>query len=108
MPQDWKVQPAVWRRIKDVSKEDVRVAVIGKVIDKREDALVLDDGTGKMNVRFSKESKDALDKVKSGDQVKVMGTVLPLEKDTEINGEIVQEYDVDKGLINKVFELIYS
>lgn len=104
----WKVRPAVWRRVKDVSSKDLRVSVIGKIIDKRKDALVLDDGTGKITARFGEETQKALSKIKTGDQIKVLGTVMPLEKTIELNGEIVQPYDVDRRLVNKVFELIYS
>ncbi len=105
---EWQIQPAVWRRIKDISKNDLRVTVIGKIIDKAKDALVLDDGTGKITIRFNEEMRANLEKVKTGDQVKILGAVVPLEKATELNGEIIQLYNVDKRLINKVFELIYE
>jgi len=105
---DWKVHPAVWRRVNDIKRKDLRVAVVGKIIDMKKDILVLDDGSGKLTVRFGEETKEALNSVRIGDQIRVFGTVLPLEKEIELNGEIIQKYDVDKQLFNKVYDIIYK
>lgn len=78
--------PAKNRSISDIKPEDIRVAIIGTIIGKQGNVLVLDDGTGKVNVTFEEPIKFGENSL-----VMIMGRVMPLESGVEIQGEIVQD-----------------
>ena len=89
MAIEFKTEPAVNRKISELNPNlDSRVSVIGKIIDLAENLLVLDDGTGKINISFSEEvSKPEL---KMGQLIRAFGFVIPSEQ-TEIQAEIIQD-----------------
>ncbi|MCK4428826.1 MAG: replication protein RepA [Candidatus Aenigmarchaeota archaeon] len=89
MAIEFKTEPAVNRKISELNPNlDSRVSVIGNIIDLTENLLVIDDGTGKINISFSEEvSKPEL---KTGLLVRVFGFVIPSEQ-TEIQAEIIQD-----------------
>jgi len=87
MPIEFKIEPAVKRKISEINPNlDSRVSLIGKIIDIGENLLVLDDGTGKINISFS-DSKPYL---KIGNIVRIFGFVIPSEQ-IEIQAEIIQD-----------------
>lgn len=93
--------PAVERNISDIKQDDIRVRVIGTVLDKQGNRIVLDDGTGKVDVGF-----EGPPEVESGQLVRVFGRVISLENGFEIQGELVQKLDgLDMKLRKKVMEL---
>lgn len=47
-----KRAPAVDRKISEIKPTDARVRILGTVIDKQEDKIVVDDGTGKIEIGF--------------------------------------------------------
>jgi uncharacterized protein YdeI (BOF family) len=89
MPIEFKVEPAVKRRVSEINPNlDSRVSLIGKIIDLKDNLIVLDDGTGKINVSFSEDlSKPEL---KTGQLIRVFGFVIPNEQ-VEIQAEIIQD-----------------
>lgn len=92
--------PSLERDIADIRPEDIRVSVIGTMIDKNDEGtrLVLDDGTGK--VAISAESPVTMEVNKI---VRVFGRVIPLEKGVELQGEIVQDMSkLDRELLKSV------
>lgn len=81
--------PSVEKSIADIQPEsDVRVRLIGTVIDSTPTSIVIDDGTGKVEVYFGEE----LD-VKQGQRVRVITRILPQIDGFECRGEAVQDLD---------------
>jgi uncharacterized protein YdeI (BOF family) len=78
--------PSVERRITDIMAEDMRVSLIGTIIDKQEDSIILDDGTGKITIGFGNPVEIETDQI-----VRVFGRVIPLEQGFELQGEILQD-----------------
>lgn len=92
--------PASEKNVADIGKDDVRVRLLGTVIDKKDNVVVMDDGTGKINVVFEEPVKS------ESKSVRVFGRVMPAEKGFEIQGEILQEMDeIDLELYKKVKEI---
>lgn len=93
--------PSVVRKVSDLKPADMRVSLIGTVIDKQENRIVLDDGSGKVSVNF-----ESVPEVKMNQFVRVLGKVVQAGEDLEIDGEIVQDMEgLDKDLYKKVNSL---
>ncbi len=93
--------PALEKKISELGKDDVRVRLLGMVIDRKDNVIVLDDGTGKINVVFPEPVKTEANKI-----VRVFGRVIPSEEGFEIQGEILQDMSgLDMSLYEKVSKL---
>ncbi|MEE9323411.1 MAG: replication protein RepA [Candidatus Aenigmarchaeota archaeon] len=93
--------PAYEKKVAEIGKDDIRVRLLGMVIDRKDNVVVLDDGTGKINVVFAEPVVTEANK-----RVRVFGRVIPSEGGFEIQGEILQDMsDVDLELYKKVTEL---
>lgn len=93
--------PAHERKVSEIGKDDVRVRLLGTVIDSKDNIVVLDDGTGKVNVVFSEPVRAEVNK-----RVRVFGRAMPMENGFEIQGEVIQDMEkVDLELYQKVTEL---
>lgn len=80
---------AVERKIKEINPEtDSKVRVIGTVLNKTENSLMLDDGEG--TVQIFADSK-ALQNVVERKIVRVIGHILPGASAFDIKAEIVQD-----------------
>ena len=92
--------PAARRKITDISPEkDIRVRILGKVIDKSDDVIVVDDGSGKADIITA----DLDVNINVNDTVQVFTRVLPLEDGYELRAEIIQDMSkVDMDLYKKV------
>jgi uncharacterized protein YdeI (BOF family) len=91
MAMEFKTEPAIKRRISEINPNlDSRVSLIGKVIDLKEDFLILDDGTGKINITFSDTTPKP--ELKNGQIIRIFGFVIPSEP-MEIQAEIIQDLD---------------
>ena len=99
MPEDVRRRlPFIEKSISEISQEDVRVRIIGTVIDKQENRIVLDDGTGKIDITF-----DETPSIEINELVRVMGRVIPMENGFELQGEIIQDIaGLDLDLYKKV------
>ena len=96
--------PSVDRRISEIMAEDMRVSLIGTVIDKQEESIILDDGTGKITIGFDSPVEVETDQI-----VRVFGRVMPIENGFELQGEIVQDMrGMDRELLRRVRELSAS
>ncbi len=94
---------SVEKNIVEVKETDIRVRIIGVVVDVGEDYLVIDDGTGKIEVFFREEPKE----IKTGDMVKVIGRVFSSQTSVKINGECMQILkDFDLKLYKEAKETI--
>lgn len=103
MPQntdeDRRRMPTEWREIQDISPEDIRVAVIGTVVDIEGRVLMVDDGTGKLDIEF--ESPEETEEFASGDKVRVVGR----NRVESFEGEAVQDFSgFDPDLYSEVKE----
>jgi uncharacterized protein YdeI (BOF family) len=93
--------PSVERRISDIMAEDMRVSLVGTIIDKQEDSIILDDGTGKITIGFDNPVDMETDQI-----VRVFGRVIPIEQGFELQGEIIQDMrGIDRELLKKLREL---
>jgi hypothetical protein len=95
--------PSVEKSIADVLPEsDVRVRLIGTVIDTTSNSVIIDDGTGKIEVYFGEELS-----VKQGQLVRVVTRIMPLIDGFECRGEILQNLEgFNLGLYRKARELV--
>ena len=81
------------RKISSINKEeDLRVSIIGTVVDIDSKSLffTIDDGTGKVSVILTNES--LMKTLKLGRVVRVIGLVVGFESGFELRGEIVQDF----------------
>ena len=90
--------PSVEKKISDIGQEDVRVKIMGTVIDKQKDRVVVDDGTGKVSVVFDRPIDTNLNQT-----ARIFGRVIPVENGFEIQGEIFQDMSkLDMELFKKI------
>ena len=93
--------PSVFRQVCDIRPGDIRVSVIGTVIDKAEDGIVLDDGSGKIDITLTEPFEAELNGL-----VRVFGRVIPMEGGFQLQGEIVQNMKgLDLELLKRVEQL---
>ena len=86
------------RKITDINPEkDVRVRILGRIIDKADGTIVVDDGSSTAQIVTDSGEVD--------DFVCVFARVLPLEDGYELRGEIVQNKN---GLDMALYKKIYS
>ena len=78
--------PSVERRIAEIKPGDMRVRITGTVIDKQDNRIVLDDGSGRINIGF-----DDPVKAEPNQLVRVFGRVIPIEGGVELQGDIIQD-----------------
>ncbi|MEM5814581.1 MAG: replication protein RepA [Candidatus Aenigmatarchaeota archaeon] len=82
--------PSAERRIADISPDkDIRVRLLGTVLDASESTILLDDGTGKAEVQF--DSSEEIAGLERGQLVRVVARVLPLIDGFALRGEAVQD-----------------
>jgi len=106
MPEERLIRrrlPAIERKITEIHPEmDVRVKLMGTVIDFSSNSIVLDDGSGKVEIFFEKGPL-----VQKGQLIKVITRVLPLIDGFECRGECIQNLDdFDIDLYKKAKDLI--
>ena len=101
-PQIRRRKPSVERKIGEISEDDTRVALIGKVVkvDKLDYLFWLDDGTG---VAVIETEENVLPKV--GQIVRVIGRIIRNEE-MHIYAEVVQDFsDADLESLEEIQEL---
>ncbi|MBI4021120.1 MAG: replication protein RepA [Candidatus Aenigmarchaeota archaeon] len=87
MPEDFQRRlPSVEREVASIRPEDIRVSLVGMVIDKDGTSMVLDDGTGKITVRSDQPLVAEVNQ-----RVRVFGRVIPMEQGAELQGDVVQD-----------------
>lgn len=99
-----KRMPSIDRTVSGIKQDDIRVAVIGTVIDSQDNRLIVDDGTGKVTVSF--EEPIATENAKL---VRILGRVIPMDTGVEIQGDVLQPMDgIDMELKKKIDNLTKS
>jgi RNase P/RNase MRP subunit p29 len=100
MPAPQRI-PAKERKISGIGPHDSRVSIVGTVVDSGENVMVVDDGTGKIDIVFESPVQ-----VRSGQRVRVVGKVMQAEDGPQMQGEAVQEFpEADLELWRRVGEL---
>jgi len=99
----FKRDPALPKKVEEIDPEqDVRVRLLGTVIGKEEDSIVLDDGSGSVEVFLDEED---LKSIEEKNKIRILGRVLPTPESFEIQGELVQEMDdLDLEFYNKAMK----
>ena len=97
--------PAAEKTIAEIEPEkDIRVKILGKVVDLGSDSFVIDDGGGSVHVTTDPEIN--IGSVKVSDSVRVIGRVFASENGFELRAEAVQNVEgIDMGLLKKVRDL---
>jgi len=108
MPEGTQIRkrlPAIEKNIADIeSARDIRVRIVGTIIDLSNDTLLVDDGSGKVEISFDDEQMIA--GLGSGQLVRVVARVLPLIDGFALRGEVVQRFeDFDLNLYKRAREI---
>jgi hypothetical protein len=83
------------KKISEIKSSDLRVAIIGKIMEKKENSFVVDDGSGKVEVLFDGE-------VRNNELIRAFCSVI----DDKLKADIVQNLNgFDLDLFNKINEL---
>jgi len=95
----------VKRKIPEINPEiDLKVKILGFVVDKKENTLMVDDGSGKVSVFVDEAS--LLDNVNINQLIRVFGSTLPTEDGFEIKVDAIQDLsNLNINLYKKVEEL---
>lgn len=94
---DFKRLPALNRNVIEIKEDDIRVRVLGKIIDKSENMLILDDGTGKLDLITENVSN-----INVGDTAFAFVRVMNFGK--EFHAELIQNMNkLDLDLYKNVF-----
>lgn len=97
--------PAQPRDIDSINpRQDIRVRIVGTILEKAEDSAMIDDGSGTTEVFLD---QDDLDQIEESQKVRIIGRVLPTPDSFEVQGEIVQQLgEKDIELYNRVSKAI--
>ena len=93
------------RKIPEINPDmDLKVKILGFVVDKEDDTIVLDDGSGKIKVFV--DMPGMIEKIEINQLVRVFGSTLPTEDGFEIKADAVQDLsNLNIKLYKKVEEL---
>jgi len=99
----YRRMPAVYRTLDSIEPEkDIRARLLGRVVDKGQGSVFLDDGTKTAEIIMENP-----DSVTLNDVIRVFCRVIPLESGCELRAEIVQDMTgVDQDLYKKVKGLV--
>ena len=93
------------KKIMEINPEtDSKVKIMGFVVDKKEDTLILDDGSGKVRVFFDLPS--VTERIEINQLIRIFGSVVPTENGFDVKADIIQDLSgLDINLYKKVEEL---
>lgn len=97
----------VKKKIEEINPEtDLKVNIMGFVVDKKEDTLILDDGNKKIKVFM--DNPVIAEKINVNQLVRVFGSTLPTDEGFEIKADVVQDLsNLNIDLYKKV-EALYN
>jgi hypothetical protein len=82
--------PAINKNISEINPDtDVRVRLMGIVIDTKENSLILDDGSAQTEIIFE-DNNDVLG-IENGQKLRIVTRILPLMGGFECRGECIQQ-----------------
>jgi len=93
------------RKIAEINPEtDLKVKIMGIVVDKKDDTMVIDDGDGK--VRIFVDTPSMIEKININQLVRVFGSTLPTDEGFEIKTDAIQDLsNLNINLYKRVEEL---
>lgn len=96
------------KHIADISPDkDIRVRILGTVLDVSEGTILIDDGTSKAEVQFDSAEETA--SLERGQLVRIVARVLPLIDGFALRGEAVQDMSgFDMQLFKRARDIITS
>ena len=97
---------ATEKPISEISADkDIRVRILGTILDASEGTILIDDGTGKAEVQFDTVEETA--NLQRGQMVRVVARVLPLIEGFALRGEAVQDMSgIDLQLYKRTRDII--
>ncbi len=95
----------VKRKIEEINPEtDLKVKIMGFVVDKKDDTVILDDGSKKAKVFV--DNITIVEKMNINQLIRVFGSTLPTDEGFEIKADAVQDLsNLNINLYKKVEEL---
>lgn len=105
---EFKRVPTKPRKVGKIDREeDIRISVIGTLVNKGEDSLVVNDGSGNLEVSFLElHNFERVDELETGQLVRVVGKLDLSSENLRIRGEAVQDFsDFNLDLYKKAEEL---
>ncbi len=95
----------VKRKIEEINPEtDSKIKIMGFVVDKKDDTLILDDGSKKAKVFV--DNIAIVEKMNINQLIRVFGSTLPTDEGFEIKADAVQDLsNLNINLYKKVEEL---
>jgi hypothetical protein len=94
--------PCAERRVSEIRPDDVRVRVLGTVIDRDDTRVVVDDGTGRISAVFDRAPEVGLNQL-----VRIFGRIVPTAEGFELQADILQDMGgLDLSLHRRVSEAI--
>ena len=96
--------PGIEKQITSIEpSSDVRVKLLGTIIDLNDNAMMLDDGSGKLEIGFDEN----LAYLQTGQMVRVIARIFPLIDGFQCKGEVVQVLNnFDINLYRKAKKII--
>jgi len=93
------------RKISEINPEnDFKVKVIGIIVDKKDDTILIDDGSAKIQEFVN--LPNIIDTINLNQLIRVFGSVMPTDEGFELKADIVQDLsDLNVNLYKKVDEL---
>jgi len=92
------------KRIIDLDEMDSKVRIMGFLVDKKENTIVLDDGSGK--IKIFTDATNVIDNLNINQFIRIFGSIIPVENDIEIRADIVQDLSgLNIDLFKKTKEL---
>ena len=95
----------VKKKIEEINPEtDLKVKIMGFVVDKKDDTIIIDDGSKKIKVFV--DNTAIVEKININQLIRVFGSTLPTEEGFEVKADAVQDLsNLNINLFKKVEEL---
>jgi len=95
----------VKRKIPEINPDvDLKVKILGFVVDKKDDTILLDDGSGKVKVFV--DVPEMMKKININQLIRVFGSTLPTDNEFEVKADVIQDLsNLNIDLYKKVEEL---
>ncbi len=77
--------------ISQINEDMLKVRIVGKIIEKDEDSVIVDDGTGAVKVRYNKDVLKELEKIEISSIVFIFGKVIKVGNDIIIFADFLRE-----------------
>ncbi len=95
------------KKITEINPEvDLKVKIMGFVVDKKDDTIIIDDGNDK--VRVFVDIPNVIERININQMVKVFGSTLPTDEGFEIKADAIQDLSNLNINLHKRVEELYN